>query len=133
MRKMLAPVLLAGLVLAGCETMDGGGDGYLTHSDHRLTSSERTAVEAGLRNYLKVPVSVSGLKTSYRLSDGGVVICGYVVGQVRGRAAPPALFSGTLAAPGSASFTPLRVPGKGQDPQRIAAVRAFCQAEQINI
>lgn len=116
----------------GCETIDGGGDGYLTHSNHRLTAAERAAVEAGMRNYLKVPVTLSGLKSSYRLSDGSIAVCGYVSGR-SGRATAPALFAGTLAAPSSASFMPLKIPGKGQDPQRIATVRAHCQAEQINI
>lgn len=131
----ILPLALFGacLAMAGCETLDEGGDGYLTHSHHRLTSSERAAVETGMRNYLKVPVSLNGLKSSYRLSNGAVAVCGYVSGHSGGKASPPALFAGTLAAAGSSSFVPLRIPGKGQDPQRIATVRAFCQAEQISI
>ncbi|MEW9838656.1 hypothetical protein [Mesorhizobium marinum] len=76
---------------------------------------------------------MSGLHASYRLADGRVAVCGYVSGRSGGKATSPALFAGSLAAPGSRNFTPLRVPGKGQDTQRIATVRAYCQAEQINI
>lgn len=131
MRMMTMAMLCASLLVAGCETMDEGG-GYLTHSEHRLTASERAAVQAGMHSYLKVPVSVSGLKSSYRLSDGAVAVCGYVTGQSGGKSTMPSLFAGTLASRGGA-FTPLRIPGQGQDPRRIATVRAFCQAEQIGI
>ena len=128
----ILPIAVLGLCLgaAGCETIDEGGDGYLTHSEHRLTGTERAAVEAGMRNYLKVPIALSGLKSSYRLSNGAVAVCGYVSGQSGGTSTLPSLFAGTLLA---GRFVPLKTPGKGQDPQRIATVRAHCQAEQISI
>lgn len=119
------------LAAAGCETMDGGGDGYLTHSDHRLTAAERAAVDARMRSYIKVPVTLSGLQASYRMSTGTVSVCGYASGLVRGRWTTPAIFAGTID--GAGRFTPLNVPGQGKDPKRVAAVRAHCQAEQINI
>lgn len=113
--------------------MDGGGDGYLTHTDHSLTSAERAGVQVAMNGYLKTQASLSGLRTSYRLSDSMVAVCGYVSAVVKGMQSPPAIFAGTFAGPGSTNFVPLRVPGKGQDPQRIATVRAFCHAEQIDI
>ncbi len=127
MRKINLIALFAAIVASGCETT---GDGYLTHSDHRLTGSERAAVQAGMDSYFKAPVSLSNLKATYRLSDGSIPVCGYVTAQVGGKTSPPALFAGTLSGSG---FSPLRIPGKGQDPQRIATVRAFCSAEQISI
>lgn len=129
----ISSILALGLCLAaaGCETVEGGGDGYLTHSDHRLTAPERAAVETGMRNYLKVPTSVTGLQSSYQLSDGSVVVCGYASGMVQGKWTAPSIFAGTLNK--TTGFSPLRIPGKGKDPNRIAAVRAYCQAEQINI
>lgn len=127
MRKALIPLLLVSLGIAGCETTDGGS-GYLTHSDHRLSASERAAVGTAMENYLRVPVTVSGLKASYDLNAGTVAVCGHVAG----RGTAPVPFAGTLSAPGSRHFVPLRTPGKGKDQQRIATVRAFCQAAHIN-
>lgn len=129
MRKLTFAALGACLLAAGCETTDGGS-GYLTHSSHSLTASDRTIVEARMNSYLKIPASVSGLKSSYRLADGAVAVCGYV-SSLNQPSIPPALFAGTLQPSGS--FVPLSVKGKGQDPQRIATVRAFCAAEQISI
>ncbi|HEY6632986.1 MAG TPA: hypothetical protein VIZ90_16170 [Rhizobiaceae bacterium] len=128
--RMTLPALMCAVLASGCETIDESGGGYLTHSSHRLTAQERASVETGMRAYLKVPVAFSGLSASYRLADGGVAVCGYVSGSISGKSTPPSLFGGTLL---GSSFVPLRVPGKGQDAQRIAAVRAFCQSEQINI
>lgn len=128
----ILPIAMLGLCLgaAGCETIDDGGDGYLTHSEHRLTASERSAVESRMASHVKVPVTLSGLKSSYRLSTGTVAVCGYVSGLSGGKWTSPTVFGGTLAA---GRFTPFNAPGQGKDPQRIAAVRAYCQAEQISI
>lgn len=131
MRSIIPSVIFIFLSAAGCTT--AGDDGYITHSEHNLTASERAAVDRAMRNYLKVPVSISGLQSSYDLQTGSVVVCGYVSGNVGGRPTPPSLFAGTLQSPGSADFVPLKVSGKGQDPQRIATVRAFCQAGQVSI
>lgn len=128
MRISSIAALCLSLAAAGCETIDG--DGYLTHSSHRLNAAERAAVQAGMNAYLRVPVSLSGLRASYRLDGGAIAVCGYASGQVGGKATPPAIFAGSLI---GGRFSPLRVPGKGQDPQRIATVRAFCQAEQVSI
>ncbi|WP_156465008.1 hypothetical protein [Mesorhizobium sp. Root552] len=128
MRSIIPIVICAGLALSGCETT--GGDGYITHSDHNLTASERAAVTNAMQNYLKVPVTVSSLKASYDLNTSAVIVCGYVAGLVAGKPTPPSVFGGTLS---SQSFVPLKVGGKGQDPQRIATVRAFCQAAHISI
>lgn len=133
MKNMPIAALCVCLAAAGCETMEEGGSGYLTHSEHRLTSAERAGIQAAMSSYVRTPVSLSGLRASYRLSNGTVAVCGYVSGLGGGKSTLPSLFAGTLAGPDSTSFTPLRVPGKGQDPQRIATVRAYCQAEQINI
>lgn len=119
---------LAAFMLSGCETTDGG-DGYLTHSSHSITAAERAAIQSGMQTYLKIPVSLSALKASYDLNAGSVVICG----NVSANGTPPVPFAGTLAAPDSGVFVPLRTPGQGRDPARIARVRAFCSAAQISI
>lgn len=128
MRSIIPIVFCAGLALSGCETT--GGDGYITHSDHNLTASERAAVTSAMQGYLKVPVTLSGLEASYDLNSSALIVCGYVSGVVAGRPTPPSVFGGTLS---GKSFVPLKVGGKGQDPQRIATVRAFCQAAHISI
>lgn len=126
------PILAAVLLTAaGCVEMEG--DGWLTHSDHRLTGGDKAAVEAGMASYLKGPVQLSDLQASYSLSDGSVPVCGYVSTTKDGRPTMPALFAGTLTSPSGRTFMPCRVPGAGQDPQRIATVRAFCQSHHIAI
>lgn len=83
-----------------------------------------------MQSYLKIPITISGLSASYDLNTSAVIVCGYVSGLVAGKPTPPSIFGGTLS---SQSFVPLRVSGKGQDPQRIATVRAFCQAAHVSI
>ncbi len=124
----LALVLMAA---AGCVDMEG--DGRLTHSDHRLTAGEKAGIEAGMASYLKGPVQLSGLRAAYNLSDGSVPVCGYVAIMKDGRPTTPALFAGTLTSPAGRTFMPYRAPGAGQDPQRTATVRAFCQSHHIVI
>lgn len=115
--------------LAGC--VDGFDDngGYLTHSDHRLSRAETAQIQSRMDNYLKQPTHLSGLRATYRMSDGVVPVCGYVTD---GRA-PPALFGGVLGAGQGGVFVLHNIPGKGQDPARIASVRAFCNAHHIAI
>lgn len=129
MRLLTAIVASAGMLAAGCVEMTGD-DGYLTHTEHTLTAAQRASVQAGMSGYLKVPVQLSGLRASYLLSDGTVPVCGYVSATVNGKTSPPALFAGTLS---GGAFAPYKVPGQGQDPARIATVRAFCQAQHIQI
>ncbi|VDC24718.1 hypothetical protein XINFAN_01278 [Pseudogemmobacter humi] len=124
---ILSPLMV--LVCTAC--VDPGGDGVLTHSEHSLTAADRARIEAGMAGYLKTPVQLSGLRSSYGLGDGNVQVCGYVTTVTGGRTPPPALFAGTLLSSGP--FVPYRVPGAGQDPQRIAAVQAFCRSQQIEI
>ena len=83
-----------------------------------------------MQSYLKVPITISGLAASYDLNTSAVIVCGYVSVFVAGKPTPPSIFCGTLS---SQSFMPLKVGGKGQDPQRIATVRAFCQAAHVGI
>lgn len=131
MRPLMPIVLAITLATAACMEIDTSG-GDISHSEHRLSAAERASVEAGMAGYLKIPVTLSGLKTSYILANGNVAVCGYVSGVVNGKASPPALFGGTLPQ-GGGMFAPYRVPGQGQDPARIATVRAFCQGQQISI
>lgn len=125
MRRMTPVALLAAVALAGC--MDEGGDGYITHSDHRLSSAERASIQAGLQQATGEPVAaLSGLQATYVLANGSTAVCGYLVpaGKL------PSLFGGTIK---NGVFTIFRAPGRGQDPQRIAQVRAFCASQQITI
>ena len=128
MRSIIPIIICACLALSGCETT--GGDGYITHSDHNLTAPERAAVTSAMQSYLKVPITISGLAASYDLNTSAVIVCGYVSGLVAGKPTPPSIFGGTLS---SQSFMPLKVGGKGQDPQRIATVRAFCRAAHVGV
>ena len=85
MRSIIPTIMFIFLGAAGCTT--AGGDGYITHSEHDLTSSERVAVDRAMRNYLKVPVSISGLQSSYDLETTNVVAAGEcVVVEMRHRA-----------------------------------------------
>ncbi|MCB5409953.1 hypothetical protein [Pseudogemmobacter faecipullorum] len=113
--------------LAGCVDEAGGNGGYLTHSEHQLNMAETAQVQSRMSSLLKQPVQLSGMKATYRLSDGAVPICGYV----SNGASAPAIFGGVLNRGEGGAFAPYNAPGKGQDPARIAAVRGFCLTHHI--
>ncbi len=123
MRKPTAAAILAVLATAAC--MDEG-TGQITHTAHRLTGTEQATVQAGLQQILGQPVVLSGLQASHVLATGNQAVCGYVAPA----GSTPAMFGGTL---NKGVFTLFPASGKGQDPERIATVRAFCKVQQITI
>ncbi|MDQ2065385.1 hypothetical protein Q9295_03290 [Xinfangfangia sp. CPCC 101601] len=128
----IIPILAvtAALFTAGCvdemvSDLSVANSATISHTDHKLTTAEQVKIQSGMASYLNTPVVVSGLDASYRLQDGLITVCGYATG-----GGPQSIFAAHLV---GGQFQPVRIPGKGQDPARIAAVRQYCQANNIRI